>query len=262
MAATYPNVADKYRYESVTGPGDFLDAARAAGWDPGPLPEGVVFNFSPVVTQRLDSESDRFEENSGLAPSNSRFFVTANEGSRVGISCLSPGAPAMATQAQNLVHLGVTRFVIVGTAGGLDPSLGPGDVVLVTAAVRDDGVSHHFLAPARYVEPSAELTGYLRDALARRGVRFVEGKSWTTAIPYRVTKPELETYTREGVLTTEMEASALFAVAIALGAQAAAAVTLTDVTTTDGHVKQDWRATVEPLRVLLDVSVDALRASV
>lgn len=78
MSASYPNLAEKYRYDSVTGPGDFLDAAKVAGWDPGPLPEGVVFNFSPVITQRLDGDAERFVENPGLAPSNSRFFMTTD----------------------------------------------------------------------------------------------------------------------------------------------------------------------------------------
>jgi hypothetical protein len=78
VAVSYPNVPDKYRHDSVTGPGDFLDAARAAGWDPGPLPNGVVFNFSPVITQHLGEHEERFEENLTLAPSNARFFATSD----------------------------------------------------------------------------------------------------------------------------------------------------------------------------------------
>lgn len=149
----------------------------------------------------------------------------------------------MATQAQNLVHLGVTKFLIVGTAGGLATSLDSGDVVLVNAAVRDDGVSHHFLEPARYAHPSPELTSRLRDALTAPDVRFIEGRSWTVAVPFRMTKPELETLVAEDRRCCRDETAALFAVAEALGAQAAAAVTLTDVTTTEGRMKEGWAAT-------------------
>ena len=261
MAATYPNVAEKYKYDSVAGPGDFLDAARAAGWDPGPLPHGVVFNFSPVITRLLEADPGRFEESPALAPSNSRFFMTTSPRARVGISCLSPGAAAMATQAQNLVHLGVRRFLVVGTAGGLVQHLEPGTIVVVTGAVRDDGVSQHFLAPTRYAEPSGELTSRLRDALARMGAPFVDGKSWTTAIPFRMTRPEIEEYTAEGVVATEMEAAALFAVANALGAEAAAAVTLAGITTKDGPVREDWQATSEPLGLLVGAAIEAIEAT-
>lgn len=137
----------KWGYPSVTGPGDFLEAAKAAGWDPGALPAAVLFTYSPVVTRFLAENPDRFTENPKLAPSNARFFVSADS-PLIGISCLGTGAGAVGTQIQNLIYLGVRKFVSVGTAGGLVESLQAGQIVLVTSAVRDDGVSQHFLPPA------------------------------------------------------------------------------------------------------------------
>jgi uridine phosphorylase len=250
----YPNVPGKYAAPSVTGPGDFLDAARTAGWDPGPLPAGVVFNFSPLVTQFLEGDA-RFIENRGLAPSNARFFTDGV----VGISCLSPGGPAMATQAQNLVHLGVRRFVVVGTAGSIREDVGPGRTILVTGAVRDDGVSHHFLAPARYVEPSGELTARLGGAARALGLDPLEAPSWTQAVAFRMTAGEISEYAAEGVVAVEMEAAALFGVAEALGADGAAAVVVTDVTTPGGRIAEDWDAASEPLLALLESALLALR---
>lgn len=257
MAATYPNVRDKYAHPSVTGPGDFLDAARAAGWDPGPLPEGVVFTYSPVITRHLDLSAS-FEENRSLAPSNARFFVSTDGETRIGVSCLAPGAPAMATQVQNLIHLGVRRFASIGAAGAITETLAPGQVVVLTGAVRDEGVSHHFLPPGRYAEPDATLTARLEAAVAGRGQQPHRGRSWTTAVPFRMTAAEIEQYAADGVLTTEMEAAALFAVASALGASAASAVVVTDVTTAAGRIQEDWKAATEPLLVLLDAAVETL----
>jgi uridine phosphorylase len=258
MGATYPNVSGKHAQPSITGPGDFLDAAMAAGWDPGPLPAGVVFTYSPVITRHLD-QSEQFQEHTALAPSNARFFVTDESGERVGVSCLAPGAPAMATQLQNLIHLGVCRFASVGTAGAITDSLDPGQVVVLSAAVRDEGVSHHFLPPARYADPDPDLTDKLRTAITARGLEPRTGRSWTTAIPFRMTATEIEEYAADDVLTVEMEGAALFAVAGALGASAASAVVVTDVTTTAGRIREDWKAATEPLLALMDAAVEAVR---
>jgi uridine phosphorylase len=258
MADTYPNVPEKHAQPSITGPGDFLDAARAAGWDPGPLPAGVVFTYSPVITNHLN-QSERFAEHKALAPSNARFFVSDESGERVGVSCLAPGAPAMATQLQNLIHLGVRRFASVGTAGAITDSINPGQVVVLSAAVRDEGVSHHFLPPARYAYADPKLTDRLRAAIREHGLEPLTGRTWTTAVPFRMTAAEIEEYAAEEVLTTEMEAAALFAVATALGASAASAVVVTDVTTAAGRIREDWKAAPKLLLAILDAAVETVR---
>jgi uridine phosphorylase len=249
---TYPNVSGKHAEPSITGPGDFLDNARSAGWDPGPLPVGTVFTFSPVVPARLADDA-RFVESRQLAPANARYFLTVDE-PLVGVSCLVPGAPVMATQALNQIHLGVRRFVAIGAAGAIVESLAPGDVVVLTEAVRDEGVSHHLLPPARYAAADPELTAALAPGARRT-------KSWTVAIPFVMTARELETFSADGVETVEMEAAALFAVGEARGARTAAAVVISDVTTTAGRVAENWRAVTEPLFGLLDAAIAALRSA-
>jgi uridine phosphorylase len=256
---SYPIVPRKWEDPSVTGPGDFLEGAKAAGWDPGPLPAAVLFTYSPVVTRFLVEHPDRFIENAKLAPSNARFFVTADAGPLIGISCLGTGAGAVGTQIQNLIYLGVRRFVSIGTAGGLVDSLEPGRIVLITSAVRDEGVSHHFLPPARYIEPDERLTGQLREALAVRQTAAIEGKTWTAAVPYRMTAQEIREYTSEGVITIEMEAAAVFAIAKAQGAESASAVVVTDITTPAGRVREGWRASNAGLLQLVEAALDALR---
>jgi uridine phosphorylase len=248
---SYPNVAGKYADAPVSGPGDFLDNARAAGWDPGPLPVGTVFTFSPVLTAQL-AEDVRFVENRTLAPANARYFMTVDE-PLVGVSCLVPGAPVLATQMLNQIHLGVRRFIGIGTAGAIVDTLAPGDVVVITDAVRDEGVSHHLLPPARYVAADTALTAALVPDAAR-------GKTWTVAIPFVMTSRELEEYADEGVVSVELEAAALFAVAAARRAQAASAVVITDVTTPEGRIAEDWRAAAPRLPELLDAAVAAIRS--
>jgi len=136
----YPNFPDKWRDPSLHGPEQFLEGAKAAGWDPGPIPSGCVFAFDHRVRAHLE-QMEAATEAPELAPGNARVF-------RIGsliVSCLSPGGGAMATQAHNLVYLGCKRFVILGTAGSISPEVQPGATVITTAAIRDDGISQHYL---------------------------------------------------------------------------------------------------------------------
>src|SRR5262249_54589260 len=134
-----------------------------------------------------------------LAPGNARVYRLG----RVIVSCLSPGAAAMVTQMQNLAYLGTRQFAIVGAAGSISAGVCPGATVVPTRAVRDDGISQHYLPPSRYVSPSPSLSDRLRrslpDALA--------GATWTVPVPYRLTVRELEIHSAAGVVAVEMEAA-------------------------------------------------------
>jgi uridine phosphorylase len=115
------------------------------------------------------------------------------------------------------------------------------------------------LPPARYIEPDAQLTGQLREALAVRQAGAIEGKTWTAAVPYRITAQEIREYTSEGVITIEMEAAAVFAIAKAQGAESASAVVVTDITTPAGRVREGWSASNAGLLQLVEAALDALR---
>jgi uridine phosphorylase len=139
-----------------------------------------------------------------------------------------PGAPYATIVVEELAALGVRRFVIVGLAGSLQPDLRSGAFVVSTRALRDEGTSHHYARPSTFAYPSAGLTDRLRGALRRANVPYVEGATWTTDAPYRETVPEIRRYRRMGILTVEMEAAAVFAVARHLGIEAAAVFVVSD----------------------------------
>jgi len=100
--------------------------------------------------------------------------------------------------------------------------------VVCDRAIRDEGVSHHYLAPAKYSSANLELTQQLEQALGELGLPPRRGTSWTIDAVYRETVAEARRYQAEGVLTVEMEAAALFAVAEYLKVPLAAAFTISD----------------------------------
>jgi uridine phosphorylase len=247
---TYPAVPEKWRDPSLHGPEQFLGAALAAGWDPGEIPNGVVFVFDHRLRTYVEQRSDSVEAPE-LAPGNARVF-------RIGrsiVSCLSAGPATMVTQMQNLEYLGTRQFVIVGAAGSISRVVPPGATMIPTAAVRDDGVSQHYLPPSRHATPSPLLSERLCQLLPHA----IGGITWTVATPYRMTARELEIHSGAGVVAVEMEAAALFAVAEAISVDAAAVLVISDVTTPSEHI-EDWAATAEPLVDALDAAVQAVSA--
>jgi uridine phosphorylase len=138
------------------------------------------------------------------------------------------GAPAATAALEELAALGTSAVVSVGTAGSLQRDLKPGDLVLCEAAIRDEGVSHHYLPPGRLATAPAEMTAALGTAMRRAGLAFRTGNSWTIDTPYRETIDEVRHYQAEGVLCVEMEAAALFAVAEVRGLALASAFVISD----------------------------------
>jgi uridine phosphorylase len=126
---------------------------------------------------------------------------------------------------EELAALGVKTIVGVGTAGGLSPDLEIGQTVVCSAAIRDEGTSHHYAPAGRWAVPDSDLLGALRATFPDA----VVGTSWTTDAPYRETAEEISAYRAEGILTVDMEASAIFTVGALLGVQTASVFCISDV---------------------------------
>ena len=175
----------------------------------------------------------------------------------VGVTILAgPGAPFAGMVVEELSAIGVARFVIVGLAGSLQSRVRVGDIVLCERALRDEGTSFHYLAPGKFVRPSPELTRRLRTTIERARVPFVAGTSWTIDAPYRETVEEIRRYRARGILTVEMEASAVFTIARLRRRQAGAIFVISD------HLdERGWEPRFHdcrrPLRKALGLAVDS-----
>jgi uridine phosphorylase len=227
-AASYPNFASKHAEEAIFTPADFVAYLRqvgALGTDQPPA--GVVFCYQRSLYDHvLRAEGLQSPLRRGALHG---VLPLPSTGGRVGLLYQSGiGAPAAAAALEELAALGVSSFVSIGTAGSLQHDLRPGDLVLCESAIRDEGVSHHYLPPAKLATANAAMTTALRTAMTLKGLGFRAGTSWTIDTPYRETVAEARHYQGEGVLCVEMEAAALFAVAEARGLRVASAVTISD----------------------------------
>jgi nucleoside phosphorylase len=225
---SYPNFAGKHAEEAMFTPADFVAYLRRLGdFGSYQAPAGVVLCYQrSLYNHVLRAEGLKSPERGG-APHG--LMLLPSTGGRVGLlGQFGIGAPAAATVLEELGAMGTSAFVSVGTAGSLQRDLSIGDLVLCEAAIRDEGVSHHYLPPAKLATAAAAMNAALGAALRQAGVPFRAGTSWTIDTPYRETVAEARRYQAEGVLCVEMEAAALFAVAEVRGLRVASAFAISD----------------------------------
>lgn len=110
---------------------------------------------------------------------------------------------------EELIALGGKEFLNIGTAGGLKKE----GIILCEKALRDEGTSYHYIPKGKFAYPDKSLTIRLEKLLKKINIPFMKGATWTIDAPYRETKAEIEKYSKQGIYTVEMEASALFSVA-------------------------------------------------
>lgn len=177
-----------------------------------------------VIAQHLD--------NPRFLSQNREFciYIGALSGVRVGVCSTGIGAPSAAIAMEELFACGVRNFIRVGTCGGMDPKVKPGDCVIASAAVRRDGTGLEY-APIEY--PAAadfHLTELLVQSAKALHLPFHVGVVQAKDSFYGQHAPERmpvaadllarwEAYKRLGVLASEMESGALYCVAASLRAR-------------------------------------------
>lgn len=123
------------------------------------------------------------------------------------------GAPMAAGLLEEVIALGCRKFIACGGCGVLEKEIGVGGLIIVTAAVRDEGVSYHYLPPGREVLADESGVKALVETLRNRSIPYRLGKTWTTDAPYRETANKIAQRKGDGCIAVEMEAAGMMAVA-------------------------------------------------
>lgn len=206
MNPNYPILEHDYTSEAKIEPSRVIK--------PRDVPEHCVISFFREVNEKVVGEKqakvavpNRWED--GEHP----IYEIEHRGRRLAFFHPGVGAPIAAGLLEEAIAFGCRKFVAVGGAGVLVKELTVGKLILVESAVRDEGVSYHYLEPGREIHGQAEALTAIRITLEARGLPFVSGKTWTTDAPYRETQAMIDARRAEGCLTVEMEAASLMAVA-------------------------------------------------
>ncbi len=149
-------------------------------------------------------------------------------GEKVSVCSTGIGGPSAAIAMEELTAIGGDTFIRVGTCGGIDIRVQADDVVIATAAVRQEGTSLQY-APIEFpAVASYEVQTALVDAAKALGKPWHAGVVQAKDSFYGQHSPERmpvsyelmfkwEAWKRLHVLASEMESAALFCCAAALG---------------------------------------------
>jgi uridine phosphorylase len=140
------------------------------------------------------------------------IYRTEYSGKPIGIVQGYLGAAGSGGQLEELIAMGFERFIVCGAAGVLQKGVQVGHLVVPYSAIRDEGLSYHYLEPSREVECSKQALKCITDYLEINRIPFIKAKTWTTDAFYRETEDKIALRISEGCVTVEMEAAAFFAV--------------------------------------------------
>lgn len=183
-------------------------------YPPGDVPEAVVLCFLPETVAamgELDGARVATPITGLLEPR--PLYEREHRGHRIGWCWPSVGAPRAVMIMEELVARGVRRFIAVGSAGVLVPDMVMGHPFVITSAVRDEGTSAHYVAPAPVIDAEPVGVRACEEALAASGAGYSAGRAWTTDAIYRENRSKVERRIAAGCAVVEMEAAAFLAVA-------------------------------------------------
>jgi uridine phosphorylase len=131
---------------------------------------------------------------------------------RIVVSYAPLGSAAAGGLLEELIALGIKRVIACGSSG-LIGDFDAKKFLLVNKAIRDEGLSYHYLEPSVYVETNPTLNQLIKEELNTKGIEYKEGIAWTTDAFYRETKTRIDIRRKEGAIAVEMECAGLAAVA-------------------------------------------------
>jgi uridine phosphorylase len=190
-------------------------------------------------------------------------------GEPVSVVSTGIGCPSAAIAVEELAQIGADTFIRVGTSGGMQPFCRTGDLAIVTAAIRDEGTTAHYLPIEFPAVADLDVVVALRDAAARTGVRAHLGVSQSKDSFFGEVEPERQplaprllerwaAWVGGGAICSEMEAAAIFTVASIQRLRAGGVMVMAgNPSMTPDEVESEMAGF--SLDGLLDTAVDALR---
>ncbi len=150
-------------------------------------------------------------------------FTGSRNGRAITISSHGVGAAGAGVCFEELARAGVETIVRVGTCGALRDDIGDGDLIVATAAARDEGLTGRLVPEGLPAVADLELASAVRAAVVESGAAARCGVVLTTDLfyPSKVLGQDWRPWQAAGVLAVEMELSALYVIAALHGIRAA-----------------------------------------
>ncbi len=177
-----------------------------------------------------------------------RTFTGKVDGIKISTTSTGIGCPSTAICIEELAKIGADTFIRVGTAGSLQRRVGLGDVVISTAAVREEGTTRQYVPLSYPAVANLEVTHALIEASGQLGFRFHPGivhckdafyTEGNKDLPLsRHNEEQWEAWYRSNVLATSMESAALFVISSIKGLRAGEVLAIIGLTYDDKPIEK------------------------
>jgi purine-nucleoside phosphorylase len=166
-------------------------------------------------------------------------FTGTYHGTPISVQSVGMGGPSAGIYYNELIQLGATRIVRVGTAGGLADTLQMADTIVCLSGTPDDpsvaqltdGEAHAPTGDWRLIELSARLA-------REKGATVHVGSVVSSALFYDTRQGQLMRWKQRGHLAVEMEVATLYTLAAIHRVEAVALVTVSDLIEESGNVER------------------------
>lgn len=173
------------------------------------------------------------------------------------------GGPSAGIYSYELfAHYGVDRIIRLGTAGGLQADIEPGQVVFAMTASTDSSYAYQYRLPGSF-SPAADfdLLESAVKAARSKGIPFRAGPVFSSDLfsEYNALGPEesWKPWARMGCLAQDMETFALYCNAAWLGRKALSILTHTDSCATGASIAPNDRMT--SLHPMFEIALECLK---
>lgn len=204
-----------YREPSIFTPENLLrEARRQKGVAEQPVPEICVLDPDGDLVDYLLA-TGQAKRHPTWACYHTTLLTWKQDGVEYGIIGRVVGASFAVLVAEELFVCGCQLLISITSAGQLMELGATPYVVLIDRALRDEGTSYHYLPPALYSILSETLQTRILSTWDETYLTLHVGGSWTTDAPFRETEHLLARGRDLGLVAIEMEAAALYALAMA-----------------------------------------------
>jgi uridine phosphorylase len=186
-------------------PADIVSIFTKKNTDELSLPERVIVAFDAGDLRRITSRKET-AVNEAWQPF--RSFYHVRESATVITKC-SFGGPNIAALIEESAAFGAKEFILWGYCGAIHESMKIGDIIIANKALREDGVSYHYLEDDEDFVDSNWLEKW---AFAKDAYGFHEGAVWSCDALYRETEDKIARCREMGILGVEMEVASFYAV--------------------------------------------------
>jgi uridine phosphorylase len=233
----------------------------------GDVPARVLVVGDPARAERVAAHLDDARQ---LA--RNREYVTfggRHRGEDIGIVSHGVGSAGATICFEELCRSGARRLIRAGTAGGMQPHVRDGALVVARGAVRHEGVTANLVPLGFPALADIDVVLGLRTAAVHGGRDVIEGVVLTSNVfyPHDVLGSDLPLWQRAGVIAVEMECAPLFVTAALHGVSAGAILAIDgnplaeqddDMSRYDPHREIVARTVDEMITIALDAAARPL----